>query len=569
MSKQHKFSALSSGEISAIVADLPDNLNIFARLTHEAIKSNPAYAELIAQYNKIRAENGNLVAFLDENLLQIKAFLNDCELIGCFLEKDDPDSFTIGADGIAIIATYLAHKPINAGAHEVETIKNTNLETANGARRHGKIFLENEQVHEVFCRHLQEDLRVESELNKTYIIEVFGTTGGNHVVALTVRKRAGEIAPLFALFDSSPALTRNGLEAAQNSAANGWCSQLILNATLKKACAECGLEFRHENFFANSEPMQSSGFSYCATFAYEAAFMQARMSRIEHEEFLRRTFIYDNPYGGKTEIDVRFDERGYVANPDLRLPAQVMAMSHYVDTALRPRKEELSKAPHVKKDGSSESVLERVGRYQDADGLNQLTAEKVFRQKIGHLFEIVASPDFRARASMVSDEEFGEWSKKVFRGNPYFPNEKSDKAPSDQMHELVRAMHGILPRFNHVMDAREDDKFCNITFHLGAMTTEKLVKFMEERKVGIEVREVDFSRNLVGVNPDIAKLYVVEIQIEKERASSLIAEMKEMAQNKKPLYTPQSHPFEPQKKTALLSAERLEPKKALQNSVVN
>ena len=140
--KLGKFTALSPEKISEIVANLPDNLNIFARLADDAIKFNLSYAELIRQYNKIRAENGDAASFINENQGQIKAFLNDCGLIGFVDEKQFPSDYTIGADGVAIIATYLACKPINRNAHHVHVIKNATLQTAKGSRKHSKIFLE-------------------------------------------------------------------------------------------------------------------------------------------------------------------------------------------------------------------------------------------------------------------------------------------------------------------------------------------------------------------------------------------------------------------------------------------
>jgi len=570
MSRLQKFSPLSLEKISRIVDNLDPALDVYTRVAVELLAENSAYQKLVEDYEAAQ-KSGTALEFINENQAAIQAFLNDCALIGYVDEKSEPEkSYTIGADGVSIIATYLASKEINVGAHQVQVIKNQPLQTPKGTRKQGKIFLERDQVHEALYRQLRQDLATEGELNKTYLVETFGTVGGNHVVALTVRKKAGELEPVFDLFDPSPALVRNGLEAAQNSIAIGWCSQLMINATAKKACADKNLVLRSENFFANSEPLQRAGLSNCATFAYEAAFMYARMSREEHERFLRETYRDRNPYGGKTEFVVEFDERGYAKISQLALPLENAVMSNFTDTALRPRSEELAQLTHKTKSGE-ESALQRVARYQSADGFNQLVEQKVLRQKVGHIFEIVTSPQFRAHAAKVSDAELQAHRAKLLTCSPYFPKDVDEAEPTAQTQRLVKAFNGILPNFNRVTDAKCEGDVCEVRIHLGILTAKKLEKLMRELKVEMEIKTVDFSHNLVETDPELAKLNIAVIKLPQEKQEDLAKileekkrefdeELKKRSEAEgrkivgKLLYTAEMHAFMPQQKTAPLTA---------------
>src|SRR5690606_17257713 len=152
-----------------------------------------------------------------KNIDKIAGFLNECRLVGYEGEnnKADNSSYIIGAEGISIISSYLADKPKNQSSHQIQVIKNTNLITSYGSKKHINIFLEQNQIHNGLKDQLTEDLKEakDSDFNKTYIVEAFGTTGGNHFVALTIRKNKNEKSPLIDLFDPSNSIFRNGLEA--------------------------------------------------------------------------------------------------------------------------------------------------------------------------------------------------------------------------------------------------------------------------------------------------------------------------------------------------------------------
>ncbi len=548
--KLDKFTALSKKKISEIVATLDDSLDVYARLSHDILASSADYQKLLDHYNEAKSR-GKALEFLNENLEQIAAFVNDCGLIGYVDEKLYPsedisgDAYIIGAEGAAIISAFIANKEKNAGGHPVQVVKNTDLITAAGSKRHGKIFVEQQQIHSALYDALKCDLEKSAEdFNKTYLIEVFGTTGGNHITVLTVRRKQGEVAPLFDLFDSSPALVRNGMEAAQNSLASGWCSQIIINATLKKLCKDIGLVFNNDNFFNNSEPMQEGGASYCAIFACESAHKFSQMSREEHEELLKR-YKHQSFYGGKTEMAVTLDEEGYAKDLQLALPANLMTMSHFTEVGLKTRLEELDRVPHVMKRDRKESALDRVARYQDPDGgKNLLVVRKGLRQRIGHIFEIITSPDFLKRAIKVSDEKLEKRQEKLLPGSPYITLEDWQINFHPNIKIIAQAFNGILPRFSPIIDAKVEGENFKLKTQLGAITAEKFADLMKRNEIEIVNNKLDISKNLVGVKPEFSSFSVIEITVPQKDLEKVVKILKETG----PLYRPKKHMFTPQSK---------------------
>ncbi len=540
------FDPLSQERIDEIIGNTrPELVAQVAHMAQEAITQTPQYAELIAGYG---AEEDKR-AYIETHQQKMAEFLNDCGLMGYGHERStfQHDNFVIGAEGMELIVAYLKDKKApNQRLHEIVTVKNENLLADDGSRKHSNIFLQDPD-HKALTRRLREDIAaaggVAGAFEKTYVIEVFGTTGGNHGAMLTVRKAAGEEAPLVHFFDPSPSLIRNGLEATQNSIACGWNAHLIIGASVKKAFEAEGLKFDNDKYFNNSEPQQHRGYVYCGTFAYEASNRLAAMTREQHEELLD-SYLYKSPFGGKTEmamitkgaegraVDLDIDrireEGGYVEKPVFGLNAEEVIASQFVEPALSSRAEELAEITHHRKPGrEAETELDHVRRYQlteeeakaandpkEQQGFNSMMGQKALRQKIGHLFEIVASEQFLARAGAVGLEE------NPFQGvTPYFPKGNANENPQiEGAKGIIDAINTNLPMQNRINRAEFDGEVCRVEIYLGEMTGKKVSRFFSENGITPVRNIIDLSRNLPdGIDPALRKIDQYVIEIPRER----------------------------------------------------
>lgn len=385
------------------------------------------------------------------------------------------------------------------------------------------------------------------------MVETFGTTGGNHFVALTVRKRAGEVAPIFELFDSSPGLVRGGLEGHQNAIANGWCAQIQVNATLTAAFEELALggfpfEFRQENFFHNVEPMQAGGGSNCSIFAYEKAWITARMSREEHEKILRERYRFPSPYGGMAEVAIDLEkvraEGNFVVEPALNMPWQYMVFSHFLSSSIDKieRLEFESEPAHLRKMGEVETLRDRLERYS-ATGKNLLVEQKAARQKYGHLLEMVTHPSFveRARGRVVPKFDFDEKAQ-----SPYFPFD-FEEAKSRGVDQFVKAVNKLLPfpeKVNRykIHDGEDGQKFCEMDFYIGELSGEKFGKWAGESGLGCRAEMERFDFKLTGaVDETLRRPLKVTLSVPlQEEALKMI-----QATDAKTIFPPVKHAFSP------------------------
>ncbi|MBP7710048.1 MAG: hypothetical protein KA100_03145 [Rickettsiales bacterium] len=532
------FTPLTPEKLTEIIARIPPDLYFVASKAAQVLSRDLVDAFRSAE---------NKAEFINLHHQEISKSLKDCGLMGHRSQKDG-EEFIIGAEGTALVAAYMAGKENNAAAHPVQVVKNINLETRDGSsQKHANIFLEQGGVHDGLREALVADLRGagDADFSKSYVVETFGTTGGSHFVAVTIHKKAGEVDPVVHLFDGSPPLARNGLEAAENNIANGWCSQLIVNATVKKSFEDCGLVLRDEKFFNNTEPLQSGHLVLCATFACEKAYEFARMGREEHLRLLQEKYVYSSPYGGKTEMLITLDEKGYIPEPQFGLPAQDVAMSSFVETALLPRVDELKAGTHLRKDGSSESHFDRIVRNQigGEKGGNLIIVKKALRQKAGHLFEIVTSDEFLAKGT---DAALPRPLPEV-RGNPYCPGNSSTEE-SEALPDVFKKF--LSPRPGSVNRSSFDQKGnCEIFVYLGDTAANKLVKFMTDNDVPVRSRRIDFANNVVGADPEFSKIREIVVSVPQERFEDLSKKMVERGS----LYEFPNHPFAPPKQTEPLA----------------
>ena len=555
------FSPLTNEKLGQIVADIPDQvIGLIAKKTAEA---GLKYQDLIEGYG--RAEDKKI--FFEQNIQEVAYFLNECRLIGVPNEKKEvaDTNFTIGAEGLAIISAYMQNKEKHAGVehHQVQVIKNEDLKTAAGLRKISKIAQEKRHVHTALYKQLCKDFENVDELEKTYVIETFGTTGGNHIVTLTVKKEAGNDAPIIHLFDPSPALARNGLEAQQNSIAGGWCAQIAINATLKRALSDIHLQFDNNRYYNNSEPLQRGGPSICGTFALEEAHNISRHGL--NQDYLQN-YVYDGAFGGQTEIPVRelLNEHGYLReNPPLGLSAKTAYISHFTDTALSPREQELRDNFHRKKNGADETIYERVERYQvqegETRGANQIAEQKSLRQKYAHLFEIVTGAAFEEKANHVPELEFTE-----FVGSPYFAGdtEVEINAPIGTK-ELIVAFNRILPRSNKVSDVEFNGAEAKITVYIGDETARKVGRNEDRNSFGHKIREIatvnckpdDYSDQLTGV--DLAFSHSTNLTVTVSQSN--FAKFIEIANQQPNLYRARDdYPFAPPKATTPIGGAQVQ-----------
>ncbi len=545
MPNLQSFAPLAKEKLTEIISRIAPELYFVARKVHQFTDS---HQDLIAAFRSAE----NKAEFINICHQEISKFLKDCGLMG-FGEQKAGEEFIIGSEGVALISAYMASKEKNVAAHPVQVIKNINLETRDGlSQKHTNIFLEQGGVHDGLREQLVADLQSagDADFSKSYVVEIFGTTGGSHFSAVTIHKKAGEKDPVVHLFDGSPPLVRNGLEAAQNSIANGWCSQFIINATVKKSFEDCGLVLSNEKFFNNSEPLQASNLSLCATFACEKAYEFARMARQEHLDLLQGRYVYLSPYGGKTEMPIMLDENGYITNPQFRLPAQEVVMSSFVSTALLPRADELRQGFHSRKNGTKETNFNRIARNQNPDegGRNQIIEKKALRQKEGHLFEIVTSEEFLAKRFEATDPR----PLPQVRGHPFFPTNSEVEGPASGTEALLGAFRKLLSaRSSGANRSKIDQKGnCEILTYLGAATANKLVGFMTDNEIAVQSRRVDFGNNVVGADPEFSNIREVILSVPRERFEDLSQKMAENGS----LYVPKKNLFSP--------PERIEPQRA-------
>lgn len=508
------FTPLSKERIVEIIDNTRTELvSKVAFMANRATASNPEYDTLIAGY----PTSADKKSYIETHQQKIAEFMNDCGLMGYAHERSELNhgNFVIGSEGMELILAYLKDKKgPHQRLHEIVSVKNEDLVAPDGSMKHSNIFLQNNQIHSSLKRHIIEDIDKSQQegiaLERTYQIEAFGTTGGNHGMCLTIRKEVDEEAPLVHFFDPSSALIRNGLEATQNSLACGWNSQITVAATVKKAFEERGLTFSSEKYFNSSEPQQHRGYVYCGTIGYEAANRLASMTRAQHEELLQ-SYVYPSPFGGRTEVGSRnaagevkainIDrvraEGGYVKNPVFGLRGDEVVLSQFVEPALSSRVEELSSIPHQRKEGREpESEADHIRRYQpeegDRKGYNTMLEQKALRQKIGHLFEIVSSDYFLRRAGEAGLEPnpFSETS-------PYFPKGNSNEVPQvEGVDGIIGAINSALPRTNNINRASFDGTNCRISIYLGDITGEKVKDFFAQNGIEAELRQNDFSHNL-------------------------------------------------------------------------
>lgn len=564
--KLQQFTPLSQEKINNITNFLGSKAPIIAAATKRAIDENLNHKVLINSY-KVASDKKN---FLNNNLNEISHFLNDCNLIGVKGEKGElsDSNFVIGAEGLEVVLAYQKNKEKNVQTIPVQIIKNKNFYSKETkSKKHINIFLENNQIHDGLKEQLDEDLRIagNNKFEKTYILESFGTTGGNHILSVTIRKNENEIDPLIHIFDSSLAITRNGLEASKLSIAIGWNSQLKINATIKKSFAENNLIFNQDKFYNNSEPLQKSGSVLCGTFAIESAMKIATMTREEHQSQLENLYKYPSPFGGKTEIETNLEalrnNNGFLANPILALPANQITMSNYTNTALKTRIFELESIdyPNKNPDQKGTTLADKVARYQTEEGFNSLASQKALRQKIGHLFEIVTNDEFLKEGKKFQ----GNINEIDFRGgindaSTYTPSDTEIEVPASQAKELVDAINNKvfgLIKVNHSQFDLESQT-CNIAIFAGSkIACEKIINKMKGNGDEIEHRAttIDFSQNVDFVNPEFSKIEKLEITLPKERFGEII----ENLQQKQALQQTSQNPFAIPTKTTPITSERL------------
>jgi hypothetical protein len=462
-------------------------------------------------------------------------------LIGAVDENEVPGSgtYVIGASGVALIQSYLRQKPQNADAHEIEVIANLDLETTYGQKWPSQIIREKRGIITGLSQALQRDFLacgLAGELNKTYLVETFGSTGGNHFVALTVRRNCDEIAPLVELFDPSPGLMRGGLTVYQNAFAAGWAAAISINASVTDAFAALSarglpLELRQENFFQNLEPMQIGGGSNCSIFSYEKAWLTARMSREEHEALLKEKYVHRNCYGAMSEAEVRVEdlrrEPDFLPQVALNSPWQYMVLSQFMSRLDEAElmKEFSCSLSHQRKTDEPETQKQRLDRYRTevvdhATGatrsVNSLIEQKMWRQKYGHLFEILSDDYFSTKAARLSSEaastlsDTTEFPTSFAPGSVYFP--ANPEKIVTQSKDFVKALNSFLPFPSKVFEARlaaasDGSERLEMDFYLGEIFSEKLEQWVKT-KPGFEMRceEEHFSDFVLSGEVDASLL---------------------------------------------------------------
>ncbi len=610
-----KFTPLSQEQISKTLfilrqrnPDISDVVPYFSQAIQD-----PRNQKLIESYKR----SADKKDFLEKNLVEIALFLNECRLIGYYNEfgdhKKEVDEeieeeakkgafgskaekqrefekrirlqvlkgMLIGSEAIEIMCAYLIAKEKNEGQfkHEIQVVKNTTYQSDSGSKKHSDIFLEGNCIHSNFYNILSKDLQEnQGDFHKTYLVELFGVTGGDHVTTITVHKKAGDKAPIFDLFDSSPTITRNGLTPTQNSIANGW-SPIAINATIKKACEDSGLHFRNENFFNNSQPLQQGGYSMCAIFAYEIAIAIAKMTPEEHLRLLRENYTHQSVYGGLTEMAVKLDVQGFHQiegdNKQLKISPLFTQFSHFVDSAINPIATDFLGYNHERKSGESETLWERFLRYENEDKSSgalgsSLIWQKTIRQKLGHLFEIVTNEEFvtvAASCKKVASKKDSARDRLEFEGDPHFPATEMDP----RLRSFEETFNKLLPRTNKInhgsIDAAGNYEF---TIYTGNSTADKLSEFLgknfslaqhseQNTKNIFKLEPVNLSNETIGLDPQLQSITKISLTLTPSKAKEMIAIISAQDLKFSKIFTPQPHQFSipPKKIETVQGAKRL------------
>ena len=513
-----KFTPLSAEKIKEIVNALDPEP--FARFSEKIESAKTEYQKLITEFR----DSEDKRKFFEENFLDVSKFLTKCGLIGLEgelgltqegFEKDAEDSFGVGAEALSVISAIIKAKERNQNKdYQVQVVKNLDLVASDQSVDNAKIDRERGHIHSGLYKQICEDLdgKLSQEFAKTYVVEVFGHTGTNHFATLTIQKGADESNPTIHLFDSSVALGRNGLEATQNSIAAGCSTQIIINATLKKALHDVGLVFDTQNYFNNSEPLQKVGSSFCSEFAIEEA------HRIASQGLNSSIYCFESPFGGKTEMDIEnnLSKDGFIAKDSpLALPAETAFKSNYTEAALKPRHGEMLQKTHQKKDGSDETLLERAARYQTEEGQSDLIWQKQMRQ-LCHLFEIISSDVFSEKiAALIPKEQASENANSCFWHHRNILRNLDPEAK-----KVVESLNKILPGWNRVSEIDQAENGLKMTFYLGKISSEKLIdKFSPEKSLcTIASEEISIADKLSDdVSPDFSSYQKIEISLERQK----------------------------------------------------
>ncbi len=526
-----KFSPLNDERIGEIISGcdhISDRLSAIAAKA-DNLKESEKYRHLFS---------GEITAtFIKENLQVIAEFLRDCRLIGAAQEGGQVENwnYVIGADGVEILNQYMATKPNNKNGllHNVVVVKNENLRTSGGSVKAADILIEQNGVHDGFAKKLTKDLadNKDDDFNRTYLIETFGTTGGNHFVCVTIRKNPDENSPIIDFFDTSPALLRGDLEFCQNYVASGWLGAITINATLVKALKDSGLEFEQNKFHYNSEPLQAKGNSNCSIFSYEKAYFDAKMTREQHEEVLKTFYRYpseENPissiYGGKTEVPIDFDkvlQDKKVIAPQLGLPPYFMHLSHFKSHIESAYVNEMKMISHHQKNNQKESLKERWERYSGAEkeSLGSLVEQKSLRQKYGHLLEIVRNKQFLdlKERPACEIEDFPENAKSV-----YASRGEMDSEIEEIFLDLNKFFFSPI-RVHQISRCAEDEQNCEAMFYMGGITAQRVKKWAEEKGIELEINHQKLDGiELVGFDERICEREQVILKVKVEELAKIM-----------------------------------------------
>jgi len=534
-----KFSSLSDERIGEIVGrcgHISDRLSAIASKV-DALKESEKYRYLF--------DSEITAAFIEENLLVIAEFLRDCRLIGAAQEEGPVENwnYVIGADGVEILNQYMATKPGNKRdvLHDVVVVRNENLRTSSGSVKTADILMDQKGIHDGFAKRLTKDLtdNRDVEFNRTYLVETFGTTGGNHFVCVTVRKHPSETSPIVDFFDTSPALLRGDLEFCQNYVASGWSGAITINSTLVKALRDSGLEFDQSKFHYNSEPLQAKNNSHCSIFSYEKAYLDAKMTREQHEKMLDTFYRYPNEaspalsiYGGKTEVPIDFDrvlQEQKVVGPQLGLPPHFMHLSHFKSHIQNTYADEMATIPHHQKDDQEESSKERWERYsgEGKESLGSLVEQKSLRQKYGHLLEVVRHPNFLSLKELPACEieDLPEHIKSV-----YVPRSEMDPEIEQVFLDLNKFFFSPI-RVNQISRCVDDPRNCEVMFYMGGITAQRVTKWAQEKGIEVEVNHQELDGiELAGFDKRICEREQVILKMNVERLSEIVKE--EIGQNR-------------------------------------
>lgn len=510
-----------------------------ARIAEIITRCEPIYDALapIAAKAKValeKAEYANLFEqkrdrdFLDQNFQQIGGFLNECGIVGYPNEKQNltasggvlnNNSYVIGAAGVALMNEYVSTKTRNNNAHKIEIVANADLCDKAGSYKTPDVLMQYKGVHSAWAEVLAKDLSLEKSLEKTYLVETYGTTGGNHWVAVTLRKDENEKSPLVELFDSSPGLMRSNLEGFQNNIASGWAASIAVNATLTKVLPERGLEFDLNKYYTNSEAFQMAGNSNCSIFSYEKAYITANLNREKHQASLDQHYRFENSLvGGKTELAINKAEifaKGKIENPTLNMPPEFMFLSHF-SSQVEKYLPQMEHTKHVSNKYGVENDAERRARYLNQANANTLIEQKSLRQKYGHLFEIITHPKFLelGERSFAVKEPIMEHQNSV-----YYPTGKVVPEAT----AIVAALDKFLPSPVKVNQCDLTAENCfQATIYTGAISAKRMQRWGEAQdfSVAFETQKFNGERqfNLSGMDEDLVQRTKVTLTMPRELA---------------------------------------------------